>query len=59
MYLFILMSMSVYLHVYLCTMYMPGTCRGQKKAFDFFLGTGVADGCEPPSRCWELNPGPL
>lgn len=20
---------------------------------------GVTDGCEPPSRCWEPNPGPL
>lgn len=23
------------------------------------LGTGVTDGCEPSSRCWELNPSPL
>jgi len=22
------------------------------------LGTGVADSCEPPDGCWELNPGP-
>jgi hypothetical protein len=22
-------------------------------------GTGDADGCEPPSRCWELYPGSL
>jgi hypothetical protein len=21
--------------------------------------TGVADGCELPCGCWELNPGPL
>lgn len=24
-----------------------------------FLGTGVADGCEPPCGYRELNPGPL
>ena len=23
------------------------------------LGTGGADGCEPPRGCWESNPGPL
>lgn len=23
------------------------------------LGTGVPGGCEPPCRCWEVNPGPL
>ena len=22
-------------------------------------GAGVADSCEPPGGCWELNPGPL
>ena len=22
-------------------------------------GNIVTDSCEPPSRCWELNPGPL
>jgi hypothetical protein len=22
-------------------------------------GTGVTDNCEPPCKCWELNPGPL
>ena len=21
--------------------------------------TGVTEGCEPPCRAWELNPGPL
>jgi hypothetical protein len=21
-----------------------------------YPGTGVTDGCEPPCRCWELNP---
>ena len=23
-----------------------------------FTGTGVADGCETPRGCWDLNPGP-
>lgn len=22
------------------------------------LGPGAPDGCEPPCRCWEVNPGP-
>jgi hypothetical protein len=22
-------------------------------------GAGITDHCEPPCRCWELNPGPL
>lgn len=28
------MYMNVYLHVYLCTVYMPGTYRGQKAESD-------------------------
>lgn len=25
----------------------------------WILGTGIIDGCELPSGCWESNPGPL
>ena len=31
---------------------------GQKRAIGS-PETGVIDGCEPPSWCWKLNPGPL
>lgn len=45
------------LHVYLCTMYMPGAHRGQKRASDALELN--ADRCELSQRCWESNLGPL
>ena len=48
--------MSVCLHLD-----MPHACStqgGQKRAEDS-LGTGVRDGCELSSGCWELNLEPL
>lgn len=35
---------------------LSGLCRGQKKTLD--PRTGDIDGCWPPCRCWDLNPGP-
>ena len=55
----------ILLYVYGCfacmcvyTMYMPGSPRRPEEGIGF-LGTGVADGCEPPCGYRELNPGPL
>jgi hypothetical protein len=42
----------------MCTMCMLCGQRGQRRALNF-LKPGVTDGCELPSGCWELNPGPL
>lgn len=36
----------------LCTVCVPGTQGGQKRVSDP-PGTGVIDGSEPPSGCWE------
>lgn len=38
---------------------IPGTHSGQKRALESSPIIGVMDGCEPPSECWELDPGPL
>lgn len=38
---------------YMCT---RGTRGGEKIGFPV---TGVADNCEPPHGCWDLNPDPL
>jgi hypothetical protein len=43
------MSMNVCLHVYLYT----EEARKEHQT----PGSGVADGCEMPCGCWELNPG--
>ena len=37
---------------------VPGVHRGQKKTLDL-LEVQLQMVCELPSRCWELNPGPL
>lgn len=41
----------------LCTTCMPAGHRGQKKAC-VAPRTGIRDGCEPPCKCWGMNPGP-
>lgn len=38
--------------------YIHATPVGAKEDISL-LGTGVPVGCEPPCRCWEVNPGPL
>lgn len=38
--------------------YIHATPVGAKEDISL-LGTGVPGGCEPPCRCWEVNPGPL
>lgn len=57
------MCMTASLHVCLCTMYMPGALRGQKRALRSppppRAGAKATDGYEPPCGYWELNPGPL
>lgn len=45
------------LHVYICTMCMPGAQRGQKRAPDPL--TLELDSCEQPCGGWELNCGSL
>ena len=42
----------------MCTTFVPGAQRGQKKESDRYLGTGVTDRCKPPCVCWKINPGP-
>lgn len=39
------------------TMWMSGARKAKDDVWSF--GAGVKDDCEPPGRCWELNPGPL
>ena len=46
--------MSAYLHVYICTMYVPSVFRGQESA-----SYPNTDGCELLCGCWELNSVPL
>lgn len=38
-----------YLHVYMCTIYVPGRHGGLKSS-----GVGVTNGYEPLGGCWEL-----
>lgn len=45
-------------HVYMYVCYIHATPVGAKEDISL-LGTGVPVGCEPPCRCWEVNPGPL
>lgn len=49
--------MSVLLHICLGTTHVPGVPRGQKMTSS--SRTEVADICESPCSCQELNPGPL
>ena len=46
--------MNVGLSVCLCTMYILGAHRSQKRDL-----SGVSDSNEPSCGCWELNLGPL
>lgn len=48
----------LHLHVYLCTVCMPGTHGVQKRASNS-PSIRVTDGCELPCGCWESNWGPL
>lgn len=41
---------GVCLHVFLCVMYVLHTWAALR-----LPGTGVTDGCDPPSDCWALN----
>lgn len=45
-------------YVRVCTMYMTGGHRGQKKALDS-LGSRVIATCGLPCGCWELKLGPV
>lgn len=42
--------------LYVCMCLEP---RKARRGHQMPPGTGVVGGCELPSRCWELNPGPL
>ena len=50
-------SMSVGLHVCLCTMCVQYPLRSEEGIG--YLGTGVTDSYEPLYGCWELNLGSL
>jgi E3 ubiquitin-protein ligase NEDD4 len=47
----LLARMSVY-HVGAWCLWRPDESAGSSE-------TGLTDDCEPPCRCWELNPSPL
>lgn len=48
-----LILFCVFVHVCLCTIFMPGVCRGQKKVLiTWYL---VRDGCVPSCEWWKLN----
>ena len=47
-----------FLHVYMCTMHLPGAHRDQKRASDP-PGTEVTDACQPPCGRRESNFAPL
>lgn len=49
--------MSVFSHVFMCTMYMPDPQR-PKEGFGS-LGSRVTDSCEPSPGCWKPNLDPL
>ena len=54
---FFLFLMAVCLHIYKCTIFMPGAQEGQKRASDpSELESWMA---ESPSRYWKSNPDPL
>lgn len=55
--IFILYVQSFYLPVHLCTTYMQ--CPWRPEGCVRSLETGDINGCEPPGRSWESNPGPL
>lgn len=42
-------------NICMCTMYVTGNLRGQKRVLDYL----ELDGCEPPVVCWESNLSPL
>ena len=44
------------LHLGICTTFMPGTWRYQKRSLDSLEST---DASELPCGCWKLKPGPL
>lgn len=46
------MCMSVLLHVYMGTTYLPGVQEGQKRPIP---GTVITDRGELACGCWELN----
>lgn len=50
------MYMDVCLHVYLLHVFIVP--REATKGH-WTPKNGVKDGCKPPCRCWELNPGDL
>jgi hypothetical protein len=45
------------LYINMCSIYMQWSRRPEEGSR--FLGTPMTDGCEPPSGCWESNPGAL
>jgi hypothetical protein len=45
--------------VLLACIYVHRVCLEPTEGGEQVLRTGVTDGCEPPSGCWEQNPGPL
>jgi pentatricopeptide repeat protein len=51
----------MFMDVCLCTMYMTGAHRSQKRVLDALelVLQMVTDGCEPPCEWWDSNPGPL
>ena len=53
------MCVSVLPVACLCTMFIPGSCGGQKRAADLLEQFKVTDGCKPPCVCHEPNLGPL
>jgi hypothetical protein len=55
LFIFLFLSIGVFfLSICLCTMCVPGTCRGQRGASD--PRAGVREGYEPPCQCWALSP---
>lgn len=55
--LFVLVCMSVWLHVCLCTTCVPGTLEGQRRVLDLLeqeLQTVVS---HQSYGCWEFKPG--
>ena len=54
---FILCMFVFCLHVYMCTMCVPGACRSQKSTGS--PNIRVMNGCETLCGCWELTPGLL
>lgn len=47
-----------FLHICLCTTYMPGTCGGPKRIFNL-LGAGITYSYELPCGCGKSNLDPL